>query len=440
MLGKMIRPIIGSTYSSRIQCSKNILSPQSSPISVSAFSKGKYKRMIRRRVIRPKKVLPRSSESSTAYLVLPEKIPKLLAGPNVMPKRIPPPPSPISRTTTGTISRGIGESAHLHPVTEIRTSKKFFKWLNDNAGVIILNSGSFATLMAFSRTDILELRLLSIAGSVSTMIYFTFRTPPRIYLPIIWASIFMLTNTYMVYYIYEERKGPLSKPWTEEEESVYMEHFQTHGVTPRQFEKLLSRASRIILPRGIVLVERGSKFESVYLVIEGVTMARSTLAKKVTAASSVPGNKEILAGGDSGAWIGELAFLEKFSNLGGSPSSSIQTNINLIEGAMKPNQSAELDKQGNSDKNNHEKHHTNDPSSIIQPKATRIALLSYTASQDSVVLEWTHEDLAEILNSSGDIRSSLTRAMTAAVVGKVVNLYTSKAVMTEPGAWWHWKK
>jgi len=437
-----MRPISGSTYSSRIQWSKNILSPQSSPISVSAFSKGKYKRMTRRRVIRPKKVSPRSSKSSTGYLVLPEKIPKLLAGPNIMPKRIPPPPSPISRTTTGTISRGIGESAHLHPVTEIRTSKKFFKWLNDNASVIILNSGSFATLVAFSRTDILELRLLSIAGSVSTITYFTFRTPPRIYLPIMWSSIFLLTNAYMVYYIYEERKGSLSKPWTEEEESVYMEHFRTHGVTPRQFEKLLSKASRIILPRGIVLVERGSKFESVYLVIEGVTMARSKLAKKVTAASSVPGNREILTGGDSGAWIGELAFLEKFSNLGGSPSSSIQTNINSIEGAMKPNQSLELDKKSNSDehKKNHEQHHTNDPSSIIQPNATRIALLSYTASQDSVVLEWTHEDLAEILNSSVDIRGSLTRAMTAAVVGKVVNLYTSKAVMTEPGAWWHWKK
>jgi len=297
----MVRSIIGSPHPSRIQWSKNILSPQSSPISVSAFSKGRYKRLTRRRVIRPKKVLPHSSESSTGYLGLSDKIPKLLAGPNVIPKRITPPPSPISRTTTGTISREAGEIVHLHPVTKIRTSKKLIKWLKNNTTVIILNSGSFCYLMAYIRTDILELRLLSIAGSVSTIIYFTFRTPPRIYLPIIWASIFMLMNTYMVYYIYEERKGPLSKPWTEEEESVYMEHFQSHGVTPRQFEKLMSKANRIIVPRDIVLVERGSKFESVYLVIEGATIAHSSLAKKVTAASSVSGNKEILAGGDSGA-------------------------------------------------------------------------------------------------------------------------------------------
>lgn len=429
-----------SPYSLKILLGQKIASSQSSPISVSAFSKNKFKRPIRRRVIRPKKILSRSSDS-TGYLVLPEKIPKLLAGPNVVPQRIPPPPSPILRTTSNANTRKVGESVHQQPVTEIRSSKKFIKWLHDNLGVIILNSGSFATLTAFSRNDILELRLLSIAGSVSTMIYFGFRKPPRIYLPIIWASIFVLTNTYMVYNIYEERRGSLSKPWTEEEESVYGEHFLPHGVTPRQFEKLLSKASRLILPRGIVLVERGSKFESVYLVTEGYMMARSTMSRKVTAASSVPGNRNVLAGGDSGAWIGELAFLEKCGNSTfgshsgeSSPVSSVQKTVN---GVLKPNHSKEVKMEL---KKSNDQHHHTESSSIVQPKAGKIALLSYTASQDSVVLEWKHEDLAEILNSSADMRASLTRAMTAAVVGKVVNLYMSKAEVKEQGHWWNWRK
>jgi len=231
----------------------------------------------------------------------------------------------------------------------------------------------------------------------------------------------------MVYHIYGERKGSLSKPWTEEEESVYVEHFLTHGVTPRQFEKFLSKAIRLIVPRGVVLVERGTKLESVYLVIEGCTMARSTLSEKVTAASSVPGNRNVLAGGDSGAWIGELAFLEKFSNStfewridGPSPIPSIQNTVNSKEGVLKPSHSQELEKDNNENQ--------------------RRAILSYTASQDSVVLEWTHEDLAEILNSTSDMRASMTRAMTAAVVGKVVNLYTSKPKVEEPSAWWYKRK
>jgi len=107
---------------------------------------------------------------------------------------------------------------------------------------------------------------------------------------------------------------------------------------------------------------------------------------------------------------------------------------------MKPTLKLDKNSDGDSHKKNRKQNHKNEPSSISQPKAARIALLSYTASQDSVVLEWNHEDLAEILNSSIDIRRSLTRAMTAAVVGKVVNLYTSQAVMPEPVAWWPWKK
>jgi len=57
--------------------------------------------------------------------------------------------------------------------------------------------------------------------------------------------------------------------------------------------------------------------------------------------------------------------------------------------------------------------------------STRHSLLTYTATKDSIVFEWTYEDLSDLLTSSADFRSSLTRAMTAAVMGKVVKLYSS---------------
>jgi len=48
--------------------------------------------------------------------------------------------------------------------------------------------------------------------------------------------------------------------------------------------------------------------EYVYLVVGGKTEASIHL----TYASSLPGNCVRQKGGDSGAWIGEIAFLEKF--------------------------------------------------------------------------------------------------------------------------------
>ena len=67
------------------------------------------------------------------------------------------------------------------------------------------------------------------------------------------------------------------------------------------------------------------------------------------------------------------------------------------------------------------------------------SLLTYIVTQDSSLLEWKYEDLVDLLlNGSPDMRSSVTNAMTAAVVGKVVNLYASKSDVTSYGGWKKW--
>jgi len=69
-------------------------------------------------------------------------------------------------------------------------------------------------------------------------------------------------------------------------------------------------------------------------------------------------------------------------------------------------------------------------SSTSSTKSSRIskrALLSYEISENNtVIMEWNYQDLDKLLDSSSDLRSAVTKAMTAAVVGKVVNLYASK--------------
>ena len=53
-----------------------------------------------------------------------------------------------------------------------------------------------------------------------------------------------------------------------------------------------------------------------------------------------------------------------------------------------------------------------------------------------MVDEWDFVELADLMRSSSELRSSVSRAKTAAVVGKVVNLYISKADANTP----IWKK
>lgn len=256
----------------------------------------------------------------------------------------------------------------------------------------------------------------------------------------------------MAYHIVEERKGKVRKPWSEKEEEVYEEHFLPYNVTPRQFEKLLSVAKRRELNRGNVLIQKGEKFQSVYLVIEGQTEACTSLSRRVTAASSAKGNRDALKGGDAGAWIGELAFLEMLGGLytkdGGSSennsgrdgSSSITTAADLKKRLSEKSsvvkavtrrltQSKPFD--DTNDGNNEGQ--ITDPQGEANNNKGQIklngAFLTYMATEDStVVLEWDHDELAELVQkSSADMRISLTNAMTAALVGKVVNLYTSKS-------------
>jgi hypothetical protein len=64
------------------------------------------------------------------------------------------------------------------------------------------------------------------------------------------------------------------------------------------------------------------------------------------------------------------------------------------------------------------------------------ALYTIVAATDCVVLRWSHEDLEELMGTSNDLRSALTRAMTSSLVSKVVNMTVSKS--KQMPTWSHW--
>ena len=92
---------------------------------------------------------------------------------------------------------------HIMPLTPFKTPPpdanwKLWAWLRKNTPILILNVGSICSFLSFTRSDIMELRALSVTGSLSAVLYFVSRQP-AVLAPAIWASIFATTNCYMMY-------------------------------------------------------------------------------------------------------------------------------------------------------------------------------------------------------------------------------------------------
>jgi len=183
-----------------------------------------------------------------------------------------------------------------------------------------------------------------------------------------------------------------------------------HGITPRQYKKLINRAKRVKVAQGEVIVRRGDHTESIHLVVAGRTRA-NVLGRRVTAASRRPGAKEEMKGGDSGAWIGEMAFLDGFGH--------------RHEG------------KGSYDSSDAQYYYAIKSSNIFETSNGNV-LWTVVAEEDCVLLSWSHEDMEKLLNASSDMRAAMTRAMTAAIVGKVVNFTFSKLHGYENVGHWKW--
>ena len=79
------------------------------------------------------------------------------------------------------------------------------------------------------------------------------------------------------------------------------------------------------------------------------------------------------------------------------------------------------------------------PQSPANNRRTNKALLTYIANQDSTLYKWDFDELAALLATSAELRLAVTRAMTAAVLNKVVNLYVSKQdADTDTSLWKRW--
>ena len=293
-------------------------------------------------------------------------------------------------------------------VTSTTQSNRFYLWLKTNLPILCLNFGSICILVGFSRSEIIELRCLSMTGQLC-FVFYNLGQPIILWPAIGWSLTFAGVNAFKISEILHERNAEVKM--NQDQEKLFVEHFMPHGVTPKQFERIEQKATKFNLKNGEYLIRKGDKLDHVYLVIEGSTQAH-ILGRHLTAASTnrkTKGDQKM--GGDSGVWAGEVTFLESFGSKhtkGGE-----EEEADSIEGQ---------------------------PERMIRPltrKNVGDAWYTIVAAEDCTILSWSHSDLEELMESSTDLRGALTRAMTSALVGKVVNLTISRQDGS-PNKWAGW--
>uniref|UniRef100_A0A7S4JSN2 Cyclic nucleotide-binding domain-containing protein n=2 Tax=Odontella aurita TaxID=265563 RepID=A0A7S4JSN2_9STRA len=352
---------------------------------------------------------------------------------------------------TGTNVRGGGGAGKGSQ----QTSGRWKEWLKQNAPVLILNFGSLCTLTGFTRQDVLELRALSMTGSISSVLYFSFFRPLP-WAAMGWSSIFAMTNAYNIYKILDERGHRVVM--SEDEEEIFVEHFMPHGLTPKQFKKVMAKAERITVQKGTAISKQGVTLDSVYLVIRGNTRG-SAFGRRLSAASSVTGNRAALKGGDSGAWIGEIEFLEllwqkehplkkvfpkdekeakmncdkSLGDLNGKEDTAGMAGNGTIDRVTEKTNVSERKEIGKG------AILTGQP--VERPSNAGRALYTIVAEEECELARFSHADLEDLMKSSSDMRSAMTRAMTAVVVGRVVNFTVSRSTGTPTWSTWldQWK-
>jgi len=314
------------------------------------------------------------------------------AGPQVVPQAFKTPHAAEGLLIATKPAAGVGSQ---------RSTWSWLSWWRLNAPLVILNFGSFATLVGFTRSDVLELRCLAITGNMTFVIYSLLQPPPIRWPAICWSVLFGGVNGFSIAKFVHEREGKVILSKYEEE--IFLEHFKPHGVTPKQFETLMSTGKSRIVKRGDVLSRQGEPMTSAKLVIRGDTRA-NIKGRRLTAMGSMRGNRHSLQGGDSGAWIGEMAFLQSLWDRDNRSSSLRQklSTKNMIS--------------------------SSDEEVSLRPDPTEqySAISTIVAVEDCELIEWAFEDMRKVMKSSRYIQEALTRAMTAAVVGKVVNFLMSR--------------
>lgn len=92
------------------------------------------------------------------------------------------------------------------------------------------------SLSAYFMSDMFYLRCFALGGSACGILYHALQPKPLL-LPVVWGSLFVAVNSFMIYRILQEEKPVQFQP---HELDLYDSFFYGFGVKPRQFQRLVN--------------------------------------------------------------------------------------------------------------------------------------------------------------------------------------------------------
>jgi CRP-like cAMP-binding protein len=241
-----------------------------------------------------------------------------------------------------------------------------------------------------------------------------------------------------------------------------------HGITPKQFEIIDAKAEILEYKKGQIIIRRDEELNHVYLVVQGTTRA-SILGRFLTAASfrhhnnnnnnpesneqrtgAGGGGQQTSNSSSSGAWIGEISLLERVwlkeqGKLNVKTTKSQSKSTTTTQPSSQSKQTQKSDANATSTTTNNNKDTTTTTSTNPQQQnhqqqqlQSNRSMYTIVAQEDCTVLRWSHADMEQLMEKSSDMRAGLTRAMTAAIVGKVINFTVSRQNAAKLPTWSTW--
>lgn len=156
----------------------------------------------------------------------------------------------------------------------------------------------------------------------------------------------------------------------------------------------------LTLEKGDAIIRKGAKLDHIYLIVDGSTQAH-IMGRHLTAQSSSAGAK-IKMGGDSGAWVGEMTFLDHLAEKERRKNAPAKTEEKQAEdGASDPSTNSKNVSRGNQDA---VKSAVAAAKKIDVPgaAASKTACVLYTVlvKEKCTVLRWSFEDMEALMLSS----------------------------------------
>eukprot|EP00388_Colpodella_angusta_P044941 GDKK01064492.1.p1 GENE.GDKK01064492.1~~GDKK01064492.1.p1 ORF type:complete len:744 (-),score=175.63 GDKK01064492.1:82-2313(-) len=174
----------------------------------------------------------------------------------------------------------------------------------------IITLGAMFHLTGLCMPDILYLRLLGICSSVCSITFTLTRENP-FYVSAMWSTVFMAVNGLMISKLLYDRQDV---KFSDNDMRIYETWFLPHGLTPRQFCKLMKISTIKYVPAGSPIFDATSldhnKTQDIVLILSGdVQIAHAPPPS--TPSSQFPSKPpSVLMGGSQGSILGAKSFLE----------------------------------------------------------------------------------------------------------------------------------